>query len=608
MRWLVILIFWLSGNYYVTALPPALEREVNIRVANEPLKEVLNRMAVQAGIQFSYNPQKIQVNKNVSVSIQHKPLRLALNMLFKGTVQFKQKGNYVILSPVAVHTEKAPVKKIVISGYVFDATGQKLSDVSVYNISNQLSAVTNAYGYFMMQVPADVLPVTVRVSKDTYVDTLVVIKKTEHAIDILLQQKQQITYHVIDTGAKSISAPVDSIGVVVLPTDTPVLPVVKNKFLENIISPKIKANLRNIKDTVFTKVQFSFVPYLSTNKLLSGNAVNAFSLNVLMGYSQGVNGAEVGGLVNIDRGNVRYFQAAGLVNAVGGEVKGAQFAGLLNYNRKSLIGFQSAGLVNVVQDSVNGVQVGGLVNACERVNGIQVAGLVNATERIKGTQLAGLVNVSEYVTGVQIAGLVNVAQQMEGWQCSGLINVAGKITGGQAGVFNVADSCKGIPIGFFSYVRKGYHKTELSADEILPVQFSFRTGVQQFHNIFTLGYNGFTSGPSCYAAGYGLGAGTTGKKWNLAGDVISQMLFISGERRNAPLLTNFFVGAEYSIWKKMTLSCGPAFRMLLSYTNAIPDYQVLVNHIVPYTFYRHTFPIGTTVHLWVGAKISLKFF
>lgn len=592
MRWLVILIFWLSGNYYVTALPPALEREVNIKVANEPLKEVLNRMAVQAGIQFSYNPQKVQVNKNVSVSIQHKPLRLALNILFKGTVQFKQKGNYVILSPVAVHTENIAVKKIVISGYVFDEAGQKLSDVSVYNISNQLSAVTNSYGYFMMQVPADVLPVAVMVSKDTYVDTLVVIQKTEHAIDILLQQ-HQATNHVIDTGIKSIPAPVDSIDVVVLPTDTPVLPVVKNKFLENIISPKIKANLRNIKDTVFTKVQFSFVPYLSTNKLLSGNAVNAFSLNVLMGYSQGVNGAEVGGLVNIDRGNVHYFQAAGLVNAVGGEVKGAQFAGLLNYNRKSLIGFQSAGLVNVVQDSVNG---------------IQVAGLVNATDRIKGTQLAGLVNVSEYVTGVQVAGLVNVAEQMEGWQCSGLVNVAGKITGGQAGVFNVADSCKGIPVGFFSYVRSGYHRIELSADEILPVQFSFRTGVQQFHNIFTLGYNGFTSGPSCYAPGYGLGAGTTGKKWNLAGDVISQMLFVSGERRNAPLLTNFFVGAEYIIGKKMTLSCGPAFRMLLSYTNAAPDYQVLVNHLVPYTFYRHTFPIGTTVHLWVGAKISLKFF
>jgi hypothetical protein len=605
MRWLVILIFWLSGTY-VTALPPALEREVNIRVANEPLKEVLNRIAVQAGIQFSYNPQKIQVNKNVSVSIQHKPLRLALNILFKGTVQFKQKGNYVILSSVAVNTENAPVKKIFISGYVFDAAGQKLSDASIYNISNQLSAVTNAYGYFMMQVPADVLPITVRVSKDTYVDTLVVIQTTDNTIDILLQQ-QKITYHEIDTGAKSISAPVDSIGVVVLPTDTPFHPAVKNKFLENIISPKIKANLHNIKDTVFTKVQFSFVPYLSTNKLLSANAVNTFSLNVLMGYSQGVNGAEVGGLVNIDRGNVRYFQAAGLVNAVGGEVKGAQFAGLVNYNRKSLNGFQSAGLVNVVQDSVNGLQVGGLVNVCERINGSQVAGLVNATERIKGTQLAGLVNASERVTGVQVAGLVNVAEQIEGWQCSGLVNVAGKITGGQAGVFNVADSCKGIPVGFFSYVRSGYHKIELSADEILPVQFSFRSGVQQFHNIFTLGYNGFTSGPFCYAAGYGLGAGTTGKKWRLAGDVISQMLFVLGERRNAPLLTNVFVGPEYSIGKKMSLSCGPAFRMLLSYTNANTDYQALVNNLVPYTFYRHTFPAGTTVHMWVGAKISLKF-
>ena len=605
MRWLVILIFWLSGTY-VTALPPALEREVNIRVANEPLKEVLNRIAVQAGIQFSYNPQKIQVNKNVSVSIQHKPLRLALNILFKGTVQFKQKGNYVILSSVAVNTENAPVKKIFISGYVFDAAGQKLSDASIYNISNQLSAVTNAYGYFMMQVPADVLPITVRVSKDTYVDTLVVIQTTDNTIDILLQQ-QKITYHEIDTGAKSISAPVDSIGVVVLPTDTPFHPAVKNKFLENIISPKIKANLHNIKDTVFTKVQFSFVPYLSTNKLLSANAVNTFSLNVLMGYSQGVNGAEVGGLVNIDRGNVRYFQAAGLVNAVGGEVKGAQFAGLVNYNRKSLNGFQSAGLVNVVQDSVNGLQVGGLVNVCERINGSQVAGLVNATERIKGTQLAGLVNASERVTGVQVAGLVNVAEQMEGWQCSGLVNVAGKITGGQVGVFNVADSCKGIPVGFFSYVRSGYHKIELSADEILPVQFSFRSGVQQFHNIFTLGYNGFTSGPFCYAAGYGLGAGTTGKKWRLAGDVISQMLFVLGERRNAPLLTNVFVGPEYSIGKKMSLSCGPAFRMLLSYTNANTDYQALVNNLGPYTFYRHTFPAGTTVHMWLGAKVSLKF-
>src|SRR5690606_28716301 len=64
-------------------------------------------------------------------------------------------------------------------------------------------------------------------------------------------------------------------------------------------------NLRNIDDSLHRRFQISFVPYVGTNHKLSGHVVNDYSLNVVGGYSLGVQKLEFGGVFNVVRGDVQ---------------------------------------------------------------------------------------------------------------------------------------------------------------------------------------------------------------------------------------------------------------------------------------------------------------
>lgn len=589
---------------------PALEREVSVRAQNEQVKEVLTLMAQQAGIQFSYNPAKITVTNRVSLSLLKKPVRLVLNMLFKNTVQYKQKGNYIILIAAPLPEANVLVKKITVSGYIHDIRGYKLIGASVLDKKNQLSAVTNVYGFFSLQIPYNTLPIEMRVLKENYLDTSVIIQTFENTIDIILRTKPEKIMPVIRQEAevkKMKEKPMTADSLTLEQTDISPNVSVKKNFLEQLVSPRIKASLHNISDTLFTRVQFTFVPYLSTNQLLSGNTINDFSFNLLGGYSQGINKAEFGAVINIDRGDVKYFQAAGLINLVGGNVKGGQFAGLLNVNRQTLSGVHVAGLMNMNFGKVKGVQVAGLINIADTIRGVQVGGLGNVCRYFKGVQVSGLINTCVKVDGVQATSLVNTAVSVNGWQCASLVNVAGYVKGRQVSFINIADSINGTPLGFFSYVAQGYHKLELSGDEVLYSQFAFRTGVLKFHNVLSLGVNPYFYGATFIGVGYGFGSYTSlTKKWNFGGDVFSQSIVKNANFRNAPLLTSFFIGFERKVTQQFSITFGPALRALLSYSIA-NEYLVIREQLAPYTFVNHSFNNGTNLQIWVGGKVAFRF-
>src|SRR5690606_33332308 len=87
-----------------------------------------------------------------------------------------------------------------------------------------------------------------------------------------------------------------------------------------------------------TPFQTSITPGLSTHGSMSGQVVNKFSVNLLGGYTSGVNGVELGGGFNINKRNVNFLQAAGVFNLVGGSVSGIQLAGVNNSVLDSEIG------------------------------------------------------------------------------------------------------------------------------------------------------------------------------------------------------------------------------------------------------------------------------
>ena len=281
----------------------------------------------------------------------------------------------------------------------------------------------------------------------------------------------------------------------------------------------INPNLRNISDTIFSDVSLSFLPYISTNRLLSINTVTKYSFNILAGYSKGIDIFELGGLVNIDNGNVKYGQIGGLGNIVAGEFTGGQVGGIFNINSKNITGVQIAGIVNVDKSNIRGLQIGGIGNVVSNnTTGVQIGGVFNLTKnQFKGVQLAGIYNFTDTLKGLQLAGIINSVNTSNGIQVAGILNHSTLLNGVQFSLLNFSDTAtaSGIPFGLFSYVKNGYHKLELATDELLFGTLSFGTGVDRLYNIFITGIN--YSKPTFYTFGYGLGSNYHLKnKWSLS--------------------------------------------------------------------------------------------
>ncbi|MBA4058692.1 MAG: hypothetical protein C0490_28505, partial [Marivirga sp.] len=339
----------------------------------------------------------------------------------------------------------------------------------------------------------------------------------------------------------------------------------------------------------------SFLPFIGTNHKLSGNVINDYSFNIFGGYSRGIRKFEVGGLFNLVREDVEGTQLAGLFNAVGGEtsgfqlaglanlnldtVRGAQFAGLINLNWNSTEKFSGAGLINFTHQGSRGVHLAGLANiTLGEQDGAHLAGLFNFSTKasgpaqvsglfnfaggsVKGVQASGLLNFAgNDVRGAQVAGLLNVAShKITGAQVSGLFNYATKVKGAQIGVINIADSIKGVPFGFFSFVLKGYHQIEVSADEIFYTNLAFRTGVRQFYNIFTVGAkpSSFKQDETFWSFGYGIGTAPRLTRWlSLNIDLTANQLLSGNKIDEVNMLNKVYVGAEFRPAKKIAFIVG----------------------------------------------------
>jgi hypothetical protein len=339
---------------------------------------------------------------------------------------------------------------------------------------------------------------------------------------------------------------------------------------------------------------FSIYSYLSTNHIFSSKTTNKFSVNLLHGHSNGTDIAEIGGLVNMDNGSVKHLQLAGLANI----------------DQDGLEGFQSAGLFNIVEKNVKGFQSAGLFNHTGSASGAQLAGIYNYNRsEFLGFQASGVFNITDSLRGCQAAGLYNQARHVNGVQISGLVNKAKSVKGCQVGIVNLSDTCKGIPIGLFNYVKSGYHSMEISANEMGFVNLGWRTGVIKFHNVFFAGVNRFAP-KFLWTLGYGIGSTfSIVKKWQLTSEASSQHIFSNVIYRNRLVfLHKISVAAEYKYSNHFSIAIGPSFNVL-NYDNRSVNYTSSINAIVPYSIHNvSNIEEKMFTKTWVGMNLSLKFF
>jgi hypothetical protein len=616
----IFLLFSFAGAW-ARPVPetPLLERTVTVAIKEERMDAALKRIALQGGFTFSYNSQIINAERIVTVSFTNKTIREVLDQLFDGSIQYKERGRYVIL------TKAQPLaKERVVGGYILDEnTGERLKNVTVYDPVSLSSAITDSYGYFEIELKDPMANVTLVVNKQNYSDTLLTVPPDE----------LRLLKIAMKTNTDKIKVIADSVG-----------QKIKRFWKRKVLTSVQDVNMLNVTDTLYRTFQVSAVPFIGTNHKLSGNVINDYSFNIYGGYSLGtkklevanffninrgyVKGMQLAGLFNAAGGDVRAFQSAGLINMVAGKTSGAQFAGLINMDWDTTRGFTAAGLINFTRQGSYGVKFAGLLNtslreqrgwhsaglanfSLRKATGLHIAGLTNfAGDSVNGVQISGLANAAmRQVKGVQIAGLVNVAvRDVRGLQLSGLVNYARRLKGAQIGIINIAtDSVKGVQFGLLSFAWKGYHTFEFFGDEAFYANVAFRTGTRKFYNIFTAGVQPATldKEESLWTFGYGVGTMPKLYRWLSLNVDLTANQVVQGNIQAADIIHKLYVGFDVRLAKKLAVTAGVTLNARateMDYTN----YPEIFTDYKPSIFATQATE-GTYWQWWWGGKIGVRF-
>jgi hypothetical protein len=523
-----------------------LSKRVSFDIKQEKVSSVLSKMSKAGDFYFAYNGVLFSQDSLVNLNVRNTPVRDVLDKMFDGKVDYKENAEYIILRYAVNHLTIEPENittaenLYMISGYVVDTqTGKKVKQASVYEKRLLQSTLTDNDGFFKLRFKGDHKEVILNASKETYRDTALVF-----LADITIKPE---SYDDPDKEKGTFfSNAIEDLGI-------GRFFISSAQRFQNLNIPNFFAN---------TPFQASFTPGLSSHGMMSSRVINKVSLNVLGGYTAGVDGFEMAGLFNLTKGDARKFQAAGVFNVVGGSVEGFQIAGLHNDVRGKLDGVQAAGVLNVVKTDANGVQIAGIANIVSgNMKGVQAAGVVNiVSKENNGIQIAGLGNInSKSSSGVAVAGLGNLTSgTSSGVQLAGLFNYARNNKGFQLALINFSDTSTGTSLGLLNFVGNGYHKISIYANELTNTNVAYKTGNANLYNVIFAGKN-FSDSSRVETIGLGFGHDFIfNKRLSVAPELSFQYLYL-GHWKYGNTLTKLQLNLQIQLFKGVTIFGGPSY-------------------------------------------------
>lgn len=556
---LLIIIFSLVFAEHIQA-QHYLSRPITLEVKEERLGHVLERIERMGGFYFSYESTIIAKDSLVTLTVRHGTIEQLLNNLLEGNYEYKEARGYIILRLAPNRLQLMTADSLEynqfhsISGFVVDdLTGTKIQNASVYEKSLLLSTLTDTEGYFKLKINHPINSLSLTISKEYYRDTTITFLAP--AI-VNPRNKAQSNYGY---------QPLDELQ-----------NVERTAMGRFFVSSKQKLQSLNLGAFFAnTPFQTSFTPGLSTHGSLSGQVINNFSVNILGGYTSGVNGIELGGGFNINKRDVDYLQAGGLFNLVGGSVHGVQMAGGNN----------------TVLDSVKGVQISGIYN--------------NVKGSIRGMQMTGGVNrVNDSVIGVQIAGIGNLSHtETKGLQIGGLFNYSKNLKGVQIGLVNVADTSSGLSIGLLNFIGGGYHKVSLSNNDFTNFNIAYKSGNSDFYTTLIAGIN-LSTNQKAFTFGAGFGHDFIfNEQFSLSSELFSQNVYL-GSWKELNNLYRAKATFNLNLSKGLGVFAGPVFNVFVN------DQTTVVNG------YKDIFSSTKHSHInfdsktkgWLGWEIGITLF
>jgi hypothetical protein len=621
-----------------------LDRRISVEANNQRLSEVLKLISSKGNFYFSYNSSIIARDSLVSISQYNRTVKQVLDQLCGSQYTWQLNNNYVILRkapiiPPAPVTNPTPsVEKLyTVTGYILNSeTGEKVGDVTIYEKKRLVSTMSDDKGYFKIKLKSRYSTASLTISRELYEDTTVVIQpKYDQQLTIVMTPVETsepvVTISPLENELPDtivVKPPADTLTGATI-TKEEINRVEKSRWGKFLLSAKQNMQSINLKKFMADRTfQVSLSPGLSTHGKLSAQVVNSFSVNVIGGYTAGVNGAELGGAFNINKKDVKYFQAAGLLNITGGSVTGAQLAGLHNHVLGSIEGMQASGFSNFVKGNVTGVQLAPVYNHVSgsftglqasnfgnflkgNLRGAQISNVMNvAYDSVFGMQASNLLNFAhKQMNGVQVSAIGNFAnREMNGAQLSGIFNYAKKLRGVQIALVNVADTSAGYSIGLINIVFKGYHKLALSTNEVMRFNAAFKTGNSKLYSILLMGFDEKrlnTDTNHLVSVGYGLGHEFSLGKWfSINPEFTTQYLYL-GDWHNTNVLNKFHLQFNVRFGRYFSIFGGPSFAMY--YTNQTKS-NSRRDYLIPSGSY-HTFQLwDNNLKGWIGWNAGISIF
>jgi len=420
---------------------------------------LLQNITARSDFKFAYNNKAIPADSIVTISGYRGTLYNFLARLFSTDYEFKEVPGYVILrhAPnrlnLMAELENNQSGELLVKGHVSDAVFKtNVAQVSIVEKNLLIAQLTDSQGNFSFKVSNPNSSLVLTASKDNFRDTSIFLLQD---VSVVGEKTKKRRYRYDPDESKKRAK-------------------LENGFSKFFITSKQKIQDLNLGGLfAYSPYQVSLTPGLSSHGMYNSQVINHFSLNLLGGYTAGIQGVELGGIFNIDRNNAGFLQAAGVFNVVGGNLKGIQLAGIYNQ----------------VLNNTSGIQIAGLYNKSNNlVSGMQLSMIGNSADTSRGLQLTGLINYSK-IAGSQFSGLLNIAKKVHGFQFSPV---------------NIADSSD-YPIGIINLIKNGQKSLALSYDDSKFMHLDFRSGGRVLYGLLGTGFS-TVNGPYKYAIDLGLGA------------------------------------------------------------------------------------------------------
>lgn len=134
---------------------------INMKVSNSTVKEVLDKIEAQSDFSFFYNDSHIDVDRQVSVSVEGENIFSVLDKVFKDTnVKYVVHNKKIILS-TEIKEANAPKESLTVKGNVVDINNEPVIGASVIEVGTTNGTVTNIDGDFTLDVASPAASITI---------------------------------------------------------------------------------------------------------------------------------------------------------------------------------------------------------------------------------------------------------------------------------------------------------------------------------------------------------------------------------------------------------------------------------------------------------------